>query len=507
MSDKDFKGFVRASTGIEGLDYILGGGFPINRMYLLEGDPGAGKTTTALQFLLAGARNGEPGVYATLSETEEELRDVAASHGWSLDGITICELQTAEESLKADSQYTLFHPSEVELSETTRAVLDTVERVKPLRVVFDSLSEMRLLARDSLRYRRQILALKHYFTGQSCTVLLLDYTGSTTGDFQLQSLTHGVISFEYLAPGYGGQRRRLRVQKVRGVSFRDGYHDYRITTGGLAVFPRLVAGAHPPHDFTPGTMASGLPELDTMLGGSLDRGTSAILLGPAGVGKSTLSAQYVTAAAERGDRAAIYTFDESAESWTSRAERLGLPLRRHIEEGRVTIRQIDPAELSPGELAFDIRRAVEGGTRVVVLDSLNGYRHAMPEERFLLLHLHELLSYLNQQGVLTLLVMAQAGLVGETLESPVDLSYLTDTVILLRYFEAFGEVRKAISLVKRRTGAHESSVRELRVGAGGIQIGNEIKELQGVLSGRLQYSGAAEPLLSNGRAAREAQVG
>ena len=490
MSEKDFKGFVRASTGIEGLDYILGGGLPINRMYLLEGDPGAGKTTMALQFLLAGARDGEPGVYATLSETEEELRDVAASHGWSLDGITICELQTAEESLKADSQYTLFHPSEVELSETTKAVLDTVERVKPRRVVFDSLSEMRLLARDSLRYRRQILALKHYFTGQSCTVLLLDYTGSTTGDFQLQSLTHGVISFEQLAPGYGGQRRRLRVQKVRGVPFRDGYHDYRITTGGLAVFPRLVAGAHP-HGFMPGTMASGLPELDTMLGGSLDRGTSAMLLGPAGVGKSTLASQYVTAAAERGDRASIYTFDESAENWISRAERLGLPLRRHVEEGRVVIRQVDPAELSPGELAFDVRRAVEDGTRVVVLDSLNGYRHAMPEERFLLLHLHELLSYLNQQGVLTLLVMAQAGLVGETLESPVDLSYLTDTVILLRFFEAFGEVRKAISLVKRRSGAHESSVRELRVGAGGIRVGQEIKDFQGVLSGALRPLGGA----------------
>jgi circadian clock protein KaiC len=502
MSDKDFKGFVRASTGIEGLDYILGGGFPVNRMYLLEGDPGAGKTTMALQFLLAGARNGEPGVYATLSETEEELRDVAASHGWSLDGITICELQTAEESLKADSQYTLFHPSEVELSETTRAVLDTVERVKPMRVVFDSLSEMRLLARDSLRYRRQILALKHYFTGQNCTVLLLDYTGSTTGDFQLQSLTHGVLSFEQIAPGYGGQRRRVRVQKVRGVPFRDGYHDYRITTGGLVVFPRLVAGAHP-HDFSPGVVESGLPALDTMLGGSLDRGTSAVLLGPAGVGKSTLSAQYVTAAAERGDRAAIYTFDESLENWVSRAERLGLPLRRHITEGRVTIRQVDPAELSPGELAFDIRNRVEAGTRIVVLDSLNGYRHAMPEERFLLLHLHELLSYLNQQGVLTLLVMAQAGLVGETLESPVDLSYLTDTVILLRYFEAFGEVRKAISLVKRRSGAHANTVRELLVDGNGMQVGREIKDFQGVLSGRLQYSGPSGPFLPKGHAAEE----
>jgi circadian clock protein KaiC len=506
MNVQPFQGFTRASTGIDGLDYILGGGLPINRMYLLEGDPGAGKTTTALQFLLAGARNGEAGVYATLSETEEELRDVASAHGWSLDGITICELQTAEESLKADSQYTLFHPSEVELSETTRAVLDTVERVKPMRVVFDSLSEMRLLARDSLRYRRQILALKHYFTGQNCTVLLLDYTGATTGDFQLQSLTHGVISFEQLAPGYGGQRRRLRVQKVRGIPFREGYHDYRIETGGLQVFPRLVAGAHP-HDFFPGAVASGLPELETMLGGSLDRGSSAMLLGPAGVGKSTLAAQYVSAAAARGDRAAIYTFDESAESWIARAERLGLNLRSHLQEGRVTLRQVDPAELSPGELAYDVRRAVEGGTRVVVIDSLNGYRHAMPEERFLVLHLHELLSYLNQQGVLSLLVMAQAGLVGETLESPVDLSYLTDTVILLRYFEAFGEIRKAISLVKRRTGGHENTVRELSVGAGGLHVGNAIKDFQGVLSGRLQYSGGAEPLLRKSRPWPGAELG
>jgi circadian clock protein KaiC len=486
MSDQNFKGPVRrATTGIEGLDYILGGGFPINRMYLLEGDPGAGKTTLALQFLLEGARHGEPGVYATLSETEEELRDVAASHGWSLDGVTICELQTAEESLKADSQYTLFHPSEVELSETTKAVLDTVERVRPTRVVFDSLSEMRLLARDSLRYRRQILALKHYFTGQNCTVLLLDYTGSTTGDFQLQSLTHGVISFEQIAPGYGGQRRRVRVQKVRGVAFRDGYHDYRITTGGLVVFPRLVAGEHAvaPVESTPGLMASGLPELDAMLGGSIDQGTSVMLLGPAGVGKSTLTAQYVSAAAGRGERATIYTFDESPITWIARAERLGLGLCRHLEEGRIAIRRVNPAELSPGELAHDIKLAVEGGTRIVVIDSLNGYQHAMPEERFLVLHLF--------------LIMAQAGFLGEDLESPVNLSYLADTVLLLRYFEAFGEVRKAISLVKRRTGLHESTVRELHISSEGPRVGRELREFQGVLTGRLEYTGGAEPLIEN----------
>jgi circadian clock protein KaiC len=494
MSDQSFQGFPRASTGVEGLDAILGGGFPVNRMYLLEGDPGAGKTTLALQFLLAGAQKGEPGVYATLSETEEELRDVARSHGWSLDGVTICELQTAEESLKADSQYTLFHPSEVELSETTRAVLDTVERVKPARVVFDSLSEMRLLARDSLRYRRQILALKHYFTGLSCTVLLLDYTGATTGDFQLQSLTHGVLSLEQLAPGFGAQRRRLRVQKVRGIPFRDGYHDYMITTGGLRVFPRLVAADHP-RSCEPAVLSSGLPQLDAVMGGSLDRGTSVMLLGPSGVGKSTLVAQYVSAAAKAGDRVAIYTFDESPATWTGRAERLGLELTRYVEEGRIAIRQVDPAELSPGEFAFGVRREVEGGTRMVVIDSLNGFQHSMPDERFLVLHLHEMVSYLNQQGVVTFMVMAQSGILGEVLQAPVDLSYLADTVVLLRYFEAFGEVRKALSLVKRRTGTHESTIRELRITERGLQIGQEIKEFQGVLTGRLQYTGEIDPLL------------
>ena len=505
MSDRDFPGFPRAATGIEGLDAVLGGGFPVNRMYLVEGDPGAGKTTLALQFLLAGAASGEPGVYATLSETEEELRDVASSHGWSLDGITICELQTAEESLKADSQYTFFHPSEVELSETTRVVLETVEKVRPRRVVFDSLSEMRLLARDSLRYRRQILALKHYFTGQRCTVLLLDYTGATAEDFQLQSLTHGVLKLEQLTPGYGGDRRRLRVQKLRGIPYRGGHHDYMIQTGGLRVYPRLVAADHS-RSAAPGALASGVAGLDAIVGGSLDRGTSAMLLGPSGVGKSTLAALYVAAAAGAGDRAAVYTFDESPASWLERPQKLGLDLGKHLEEGRISISQVDPTELSPGQFAHDVRRMVEAGARLVAIDSLNGYQCAMPEERHLVLHLHELLTYLNRQGVLTLLVMAQAGLLGEEVQSPVDLSYLSDTVILLRYFEAFGEVRKAISLVKRRTGNHERSVRELCVGPDGLQVGRELKEFQGVLAGRLQYTGEPEPLLHAGDSGRESRL-
>ncbi|HEX6864130.1 MAG TPA: ATPase domain-containing protein, partial [Thermoanaerobaculia bacterium] len=367
MGWKKFEGFERADTGIEGLDDVLGGGFPVHRMYLIEGDPGAGKTTLALQFLLTGAMKGEAGVYATLSETEAELRDVARSHGWDLSGITICDLQTAEESLKADSQYTLFHPSEVELSETTRTVLESVEQVNPRRVVFDSLSEMRLLARDSLRYRRQVLALKHYFTDRRCTVMLLDYGGRAAGDFQLQSLTHGVLSLHHTAPDYGAPRRRLKVEKVRGISYREGYHDYVIATGGLKVFPRLVAADYP-RSFEPRQIRSGLPELDTLLGGGLDRGTSTMLLGPSGVGKSTVAAQYVSAAVDQGERAAIYTFDESPESWVGRAQRLGMKLGDAVESGRITVRQVDPAELSPGELADQVRRTVEDGVRVVVID-------------------------------------------------------------------------------------------------------------------------------------------
>ena len=486
--------FPRASTGIEGLDYVLGGGFPRNRMYLVKGDPGAGKTTLALQFLRAGAMAGERGLYATLSETEEELRDVAYSHGWDLDGITICDLQASEESLKADSQYTLFHPSEVELSDTTRTVLDLVERVEPRRVVFDSLSEMRLLARDSLRYRRQILALKHYLTGRQCTVLLLDY-GTQTGDFQLESLAHGVMELEQLPPGYGGPRRRLKVHKVRGIPFKGGYHDYVIETGGVVVHPRLVAAAHPGR-FRSASVSSGIEELDLMLGGGADRGSSLMLLGPSGVGKSTICAQYAAAAARRGDRSLIYNFDESTDSWVGRADSLGMGLGAHVASGLVSVRQVNPAELTPGEIAGQLRREVEaGGVGLVVIDSLNGYLGAMAEERHLILHAHELLSFLGQHGVLTVMVMSQYGLLGEGLAAPVELSYLADTVVLMRFFEAFGEVRRAISTVKRRWGSHEHSIRELRIDPDGIRVGRQLREFQGVLTGRLEYTGGAGPLL------------
>jgi circadian clock protein KaiC len=479
----------RAASGIAGLDDILGGGFPRNRMYLVEGDPGAGKTTLALQFLIEGMRAGEPTVYVLLSETEEELRSVAMSHGWSLDGIAICDLQASEENLQTESQYTLFHPAEVELSDTTKIVLDAVRRVKPKRVVFDSLSEMRLLARDPLRYRRQILALKAYFTARQCTVLLLDYQNAEDGDRQLRSLCHGVVGLQSSTPAYGGQRRRLRIQKLRGVTFRDGYHDYSIRTGGLEVHPRLVASEHH-QKFSSLPVLSGVGELDALLGGGIHRGTSTLFLGPAGVGKSTLTAQYVMQALENGERASVYIFDEVPNTFMVRGQGLGMRLGDHLSSGNLRLRQVDPAEMSPGQFARSVRDDVEKHeVTIVAIDSLNGYAASMPNDLHLNAHLHELLAYLNQQGVLTLLVVSQYGILGETVTSPIELSYLADTVVLLRYFEARGEIRKAISVVKKRTGPHEKAVRELNMGADGIRVGNQLREFQGVLTGQLVYTG------------------
>jgi circadian clock protein KaiC len=485
------------ATGISGLDDVLAGGFTPNRIYLVEGNPGSGKTTLALRWLLEGERLGEKVIYVTLSETKAELAAVAKSHGWSLAGINILELVAPESELEPDNQHAMFQPSEVELGVTTKAILAEVERVKPRRVVIDSLSEMRLLAQSPLRYRRQILALKQYFIGRECTVFLLDDLTSETEDLQLQSIAHGVVSLEQLSPEYGAERRRLRVIKLRGQKYRGGYHDFVITTGGLEVFPRLIAGEHE-HGQKRGLLQAGNRELDALLGGGLQYGTSAVLIGPAGSGKSTLALHYARAAANRGERAAVFAFDERVETILERTTGLGMDLTKYLDSGHVAIQTIDTAELSPGEFAHRVRRAAEGeggkpGAKVVVIDSLNGYLNAMPEERFLTAQLHELLTYLGHKGVVTFLVVAQHGLVGH-METPIDTTYLADTVVLFRYFEAAGEVRQAISVLKKRSGRHERTIRELTLGDNGITIGQPLKDFQGVLSGTPTYRGPDQAL-------------
>jgi circadian clock protein KaiC len=473
----------KASTGIEGLDDVLAGGLRTNRLYLLEGVPGSGKTTLSLQFLMEGVRQGEPVLYITLSETKEELHEVAQSHGWSLEGITVRELVPSENILNPEEQYTMFHPADVELSETTKTILADVERIKPTRVVFDSLSELRLLAGNPLRYRRQILALKQFFAGRQCTVMLLDDLTSSDRDLQVQSIAHGVILLEQLNPEYGAERRRLRIVKYRGVKFRGGYHDYAIVHGGLAVFPRLVAAEHR-REYPLVRLSSGLEPLDSLLGGGIERGTSTIIVGPPGTGKSTLTAQFAAAAAARGEHVAFFIFDESRNTLISRAAGLGIDLREQMEAGRISVQQVDPAELSPGEFVNAVRHAVEKlKSSIIVIDSLNGYLAAMPSERFLVIQLHELLTYLGQSGVATLMVGAHQGLIGMQMNSPVDASYLADAVLLLRYFEDRGAIRQAISVIKKRGGQHERTIREFSLAHGGIQIGAPLHGFRGVLSG------------------------
>jgi len=492
-------------TGITGLDHVLVGGFPANHLYLVEGDPGTGKTTLGLQFLLEGLSRGEKGLYVTLSETKAELCTVAASHGWSLDGIGLFELESLEQRLQAEQQYTVFHPSEIELSETTRNICEQVERIHPARVIFDSLSEMRLLARDPLRYRRQVLALKQFFAGRKCTVILLDDRTSLDTDLQLQSICHGVLVLERVPIEYGGARRRLTISKMRGVQFREGLHDFTIRRGGLQVYPRLVAAEHKQDASKNGPMEreearSGIPELDSLLGGGLHYGTSTLALGPAGSGKSTLLTQFAAALARAGEQVACYVFEETRDNFLDRAAGLSLDLRQHIDDGRVTVSQIDPAEIAPGEFAHRVRTAVEGSgdtpaARVVIIDSLNGYLNAMPNESFLVIQMHELLMYLNERRVLTLMVLAQHGLVGSAMQSPVDVTYLADTVIVLRYFEAFGEVKQAISVIKKRTGGHERSIREFRITPTGLQIGSALRDFEGVLTGVPSFTGKRGDLM------------
>jgi circadian clock protein KaiC len=474
---------VRSKTGVPGLDDILNGGLIPNRLYLVDGDPGSGKTTLSLQFLLEGLKDGEKCLYITLSETKEELTAGAESHGWSLDRIEIVELIPDAKELNGDTQVTMYHPSEVELSKTTKRVLEAVERVNPSRIVFDSLSEIRLLAQNPLRYRRQVLALKQFFIGRQSTVLLLDDRTSDGADLQLHSIAHGVISLEQLAPGYGAARRRLGVMKFRGTDFRGGYHDFCIQRGGLAVFPRLVASEHS-EPFERGSLKSGVTTLDALLGGGPDRGTSTLLIGPAGSGKSTIAVQYAVAAAARGDHAAIFVFDESIAILEARTEGLGIKFKEASMLGQVKVQQIDAAELSPGEFAYMVRHSVEQDeARVIVIDSLNGYMNAMPEEQFLTAHLHELLTYLGRQGVATFMVVAQHGMIGSNMQSPVDTSYLADSVVLLRYFEDAGKVKKAISVVKKRSGAHEQSIRELRFDEEGIHLSEPLTQFRGVMTG------------------------
>jgi circadian clock protein KaiC len=478
----------KLTTGIPGLDLILEGGFPTERVYLIEGEPGTGKTTLAIQFLLEGVRNGETPLYITLSETREELEAVAVSHRWSLAGLSIYEVVPPMDGLTPDTQYTIFHPAEIELGETTNAIVKEFERVKPTRVVIDSLSEMRLLARDPLRFRRQVLALKQYLAGRKATVLLLDdkIAGS---DLQIHSIVHGVVSLEHLAVEYGAERRRVRVTKLRGSGFRGGYHDFNIVPGGLSVFPRLVAAEHRV-DYSKQIISSGIKALDRLLGGGLDRGTSTLVLGPAGSGKSTLASQFAAAAAARGERTAAFIFDELRQTFISRAEGVGTPMQKYVDKSMITIQQVDPAELSPGEFAHIVRQSVDrGGARIVLIDSLNGYLNAMPEERFLSVQMHELLTYLNQQGVVTILVMAQHGFLGSAMATPVDVSYLADTVMLLRYYEAEGAIHRALSVVKKRTGQHELMIRELKVQSTGIYVGEPLTAFRGVLTGVPFYDG------------------
>jgi circadian clock protein KaiC len=473
----------RAATGVEGFDDVLHGGLIRDRLYLIEGTPGSGKTTLALQFLTEGARRGESVLYVTLSETEEEIRAVAVAHGWDLKGVTIRELGATEKSLEPSEQYTVFHPDEVELPETTRKILEDVERANPARIAFDSLSELRLLAGSPLRYRRQILALKQFFIGRRCTVLLLDDLSAEEHDLQVKSLAHGAMLLEHMIPGFGAVRRRLSVTKYRGSDFRGGYHDYRILRGGIRVFPRLVAAEHRAGS-SRGRMTSGLDGLDALLGGGLERGTGTLIQGAPGTGKSSIATLFAVRAAERGERSALFIFDESINTLLSRMDGLGVNLRKHYEAGLITVQQVDPAELSPGELAHAIRVAVEERkASMVLVDSLNGYLNSMPDESFLIVQLHELLTYLGQHGVASVLVASQQGMISSQMSSPVDVSYLADSVVLLRYFEAEGEVRQAISVVKMRGGDHERSIREFTMKGGRIRIGEPLRNYRGVFTG------------------------
>lgn len=487
-------GSDRCPSGIAGLDHILAGGFPRRRLFLVRGRPGTGKTTLGLHFLLEGIRRAESGLYITLSETREELELVADSHGWVLDGIQLVDLSAVESQLKPESQTTLLHPSELELARTSQVLQAVIDEQRPHRIVFDSLAELRLMAQNPLRYRRQILALKTFLASHRATVLMLD-DQIESNDHQLESIAHGVVDLDYVRPDFGAERRRVSIAKLRGVAYVGGHHDYVIRTGGIEIYPRLISAEYPSNAVT-GLQSSGVAALDELLHGGLERGTSTLLMGPAGSGKSTVALQYAVHAAVEGGRAAIFAFDEGLSTLRARAAGLGIPLEQQLRDDRVVIHRVDPAQLSPGQFVALVRALVDrDGVRTLVIDSLNGFILAMPEERFLVIQLHELLSFLALRGVTTLMTLAEHGVAGR-LTAPVDLSYLADTVMVLRFFEHAGAVRKSIAVVKKRAGAHEDTVREFKLVTGrGLVIGEPLREFRNVLAGVPTFTGGADRML------------